>query len=93
MEREVVVGGIYRHFKGKRYQVLHVAEHTETQEQLVIYRALYGDYKVYARPIGMFLSLVDTQKYPDATQKHRFELIRDKKNPKRQVVRYENLPC
>lgn len=74
-ERKVAVGQVYRHFKGSLYLVEGVAKHSETLEEYVVYRKLYGDKSLWIRPKEMFLSPVDKQKYPDAMQEYRFEQI------------------
>ena len=66
---------IYRHFKGKHYQVLSIATHSETGEQMVVYQQLYAPFGVYVIPLAMFMSKVDKEKYPQVQQEYRFEKL------------------
>lgn len=69
--REIKIGKRYRHFKGKEYLVLHVAKHSETVEDMVVYQALYGECGVWVRPLDMFMG----QKEVDGKLINRFEEI------------------
>ena len=71
------VGDIVRHFKGGLYRIIATGMHTETGEDLVIYQSL-KDQRVWARPYKMFMGKVDKEKYPDATQEYRLELVEKK---------------
>lgn len=73
---EVKIGKIYRHFKGMNIKVIALGKHTETLEELVIYEEL-DTHEIWVRPLSMFLSKVDREKYPDVKQEYRFEEIYD----------------
>ena len=71
---ELIEGRIYKHFKGDLYLVEGIVLHSESKEKMVLYRALYGNGLRYVRPLDMFLSKVDKEKYPDVEQEYRFQL-------------------
>lgn len=71
---EIKLKRVYKHFKGNYYLVEDIAKHSETGEDYVVYRELYGNGGLWIRPLTMFLEEVDHDKYPDVKQKYRFEL-------------------
>ena len=88
MERKFEPGDLVRHFKRETvdqdstvylYKIVGEAEHTETGEMMMVYQALYGDMRLYVRPLAMFMGETDHDKYPDIKQKYRFEKVKDNK--------------
>lgn len=72
--RDILIGRIYRHFKGDYYLVEAIAKDSESGEDVVVYRKLYGDGALWVRPKSMFLEEIDREKYPNIKEKYRFEL-------------------
>ena len=77
MASTVLVSGTYQHYKGQQYQVLGISRHSETLEEFVVYRALYGDFGLWIRPAGMFVEhvTINNQQIP------RFKLIKEERKP------------
>lgn len=72
--QDIVINGIYKHYKGNLYKVLGFAKHSETEEDLVIYMSLYGDYSIWARPLNMWNEYVEY----NGNKIRRFDLIKEK---------------
>lgn len=70
--KNIVINGIYRHYKGNLYKVLGLAKHSETEEDLVVYMQLYGDYAIWVRPMKMWNEIIEK----DGKKYKRFELIK-----------------
>lgn len=74
-QKTVNAGEFYKHFKGQLYQVRTLAENSEDNMPMVVYQAMYAPFKIWVRPLSMFLEKLDKEKYPDAAQEYRFERI------------------
>ncbi len=79
MRQEPRAHEVYQHFKGNLYQIITIANDSETLEQQVVYRQLYAPYEAYVRSLTMFLEEVDRVKYPEVEQQYRCELVEMKK--------------
>lgn len=79
--KEVIVGGLYQHFKGNKYRVLHIAFDSESSDdnskKLVVYQSLYGNQLIWVRDYDSFISKIDKEKYPEALSTYRFEVIEE----------------
>ena len=76
--RKVHINHIYQHYKGDKYIVLGIGKHSETLEEHVIYRALYGNGQIWVRPISLFVDEIDHKKHPEIKQKYRFQELHPK---------------
>lgn len=77
---EIKIKSVYRHFKGNYYYVENIAKSSETQEEFVVYRALYDAEKLWVRPSKMFMEKIDIDREDNVTkQKYRFELVKETK--------------
>ena len=95
MTRELKINGIYRHFKGKLYKVLSLANDSETNNDLntrkvVVYQALYGEQLIWVRDYDMFLSEVDHETYPEVKQQYRFQELPREEALKAMLASLEN---
>ncbi len=76
---------VYKHFKGNKYQILTLATDSEDGRACVVYQAMYGDFKVYVRDLEMFMSETDKEKYPECSQKYRFEKVTAESAPEAEI--------
>lgn len=90
-QRRPEPGDVYRHFKNNLYEIITLAIHSETEEEMVVYRQKYGEEKVFVRPLEMFLSEVDYFKYPNAQQTYRFEPVTEEEETKKKLTNCEKL--